>query len=280
MAGVAGAGGSLGQRLLARAATDPTRPLLTWYDATGAARVELSGASFGNAVAKTAGLLVNDLGVASGTRVDLELPAHWQLAVWLVATWSAGCVASVVPSDDLAADEPPAVAVIGPQDVATRSAAAFARGADDVVAVSLDPLGAPLRGPLPALVVDHAAAARSQPDEFAPLPVALTAPVWSPRSGSSWSGEAVLEYADRRQPPSGWLAGDRLWHPGPVTTLDDVVVALVAPLLHGASVLWWRNPPGPVVVGTVAAEQVTVASRATAGLPPAVRVLARAPVSS
>ena len=90
----------------------------------------------------------------------------------------------------------------------------------------------------------------------------------------------MLEYADRRQPPSGWLPGDRLWHPGPVTTLDDVVVALVAPLLDGASLLWWRNSPEPAVVGTVAAEQVTVVSRATAGLPPAVRVLARAPVSS
>ena len=80
-------------------------------------------------------------------------------------------MASVGRPDDSADVPPPAVGVIGPQDVAAQSAAAFARGADDVVAVSLDPLGAPFRTPLPALVVDHAVAARSQPDEFAPVPV-------------------------------------------------------------------------------------------------------------
>jgi uncharacterized protein (TIGR03089 family) len=280
MAGVAGADDNLGQRLLARVAADPAKPLLTWYDVTGSARAELSGASFANAVAKTAGLLVNDLGVASGTRVELDLPAHWQLAVWLVATWSAGGVASVRRFDDPAAAQPPAVAVIGPDDVATQSAAAFAQGVEDVVAVSLDPLGAPFRTPLPAQVVDHAVAARSQPDRFAPVSVPLAAPVWSPTSGPSWSGDALLGYAARREPPSGWLPGDRLWHPGPVTTLDEVVVALVAPVLNGASVLWRRNPPQSAVVGIVAAERVTVASCAVAGLPPAVRVLASAPVSS
>jgi uncharacterized protein (TIGR03089 family) len=266
--------------LLARARSEPTTPRLTWYDVAGRARVELSGASLSNAVAKTTGLLVNELGAASGSRVELMLPAHWQLAVWLLASWSAGCVVSVRGIADPAPAEPPAVTVIGPEDVETRARLCFDRGCDDVVAVSLDPLGAPFRSQLPAMVIDHAVAARAQPDEFVPLPMPPTAPVWAGSAGVTSTGQELCDLAERRQPTSGWQPGDRLWHMDPVDTLDQVVGALVAPLLNGASLLWRRNPAAAAIVTTVAAEQVTVVSRATTDLPTAVRVLAGAPVSS
>src|SRR5262245_66226190 len=50
------------------AAADPTRPLLTWYDDTTGERTELSGATLGNWVAKTANLLVDGVGAGPGDR--------------------------------------------------------------------------------------------------------------------------------------------------------------------------------------------------------------------
>ena len=50
---------TVGARLAAFVAVDPTRPLLTWYDDGNGERVELSGATLANWVAKTANLLVN-----------------------------------------------------------------------------------------------------------------------------------------------------------------------------------------------------------------------------
>ena len=59
-------GGRPADRLDAYAG-DPARPLLTWYDDGTGERVELSGATLGNWVAKTANLLVDGCGL--GIRV-------------------------------------------------------------------------------------------------------------------------------------------------------------------------------------------------------------------
>lgn len=125
------------QRLLGAVTADPARPLVTWYgglDGPGiddpVPRVELSGASLANAVAKTTGLLVDELDLRPGARVELELPAHWQLAVWLLATWAAGGVAAVRAPDGGHAkrDDAPAVVVLGPDRLAERAEGAFGRG--------------------------------------------------------------------------------------------------------------------------------------------------------
>ena len=50
----------------AAVATDPTRPLLTWYDDATGERTELSGATLANWVAKTANLLVDEVGAGAG----------------------------------------------------------------------------------------------------------------------------------------------------------------------------------------------------------------------
>src|SRR5215210_8955354 len=80
-------------RLLSQAvADDPARPLITFYDDSTGERVELSVLTFANWVAKTANLLVDGLGAAPGQRVSLDLPTHWQAAVWHAACWAAGLV--------------------------------------------------------------------------------------------------------------------------------------------------------------------------------------------
>jgi uncharacterized protein (TIGR03089 family) len=74
---------------------DGSRPLLTFYDDATGERVELSVTTFDNWVAKTAGLLRDDLAADSGHRAALQLPPHWQALVWAQACWALGvCVTS------------------------------------------------------------------------------------------------------------------------------------------------------------------------------------------
>ena len=83
-----------GRLLAALAGSDPTRPRLTWYDdglgPTRGERIELSGRVLANWAAKAANLLQEDLDVAPGSLVEVDLPTHWRAAYWLLAAWSVG----------------------------------------------------------------------------------------------------------------------------------------------------------------------------------------------
>ena len=149
--------------LAALLAADGTRPLVTFYDDTApsggtATRIELSVASFENAVAKTANLLQDELGTEPGEPVCLLLPCHWQSAVWVFSV--AACGLRLV-SDPTTAD----VVVCGPQTLSR----AVSAGARDVVAMALTPFGGTFTEPLPPGVLDHGRDAPGQPalGEFA-----------------------------------------------------------------------------------------------------------------
>ncbi len=83
--------------LAAALGRDPARPLLTYYDDATGERTELSVATFANWVAKTANLLRDDLGVQPGGLVAVDLPLHWQAAVWLQSCWELGLVVRLGP---------------------------------------------------------------------------------------------------------------------------------------------------------------------------------------
>lgn len=136
----------------------PSQPLLTFYDLATGERMELSAASLENAVAKTAGLLRDELDVVPGERVAVHLPLHWQRAVWWAACHAVG--AAFVPEG-----------VAGDVDVCVfdRDHLDLAGAARDDVLVSLEPFGLPSREPVPAGVIDHAFAARAHPDVFVPF---------------------------------------------------------------------------------------------------------------
>lgn len=95
---------------------DPARPFLTHYDDATGERVELSGLTTANWVAKTSNFLVDDLDAAPGTRVRLGLPSHWLRFVWMLSCWSVGAAVVDAGADigvsgpDLVADEPQRVA--------------------------------------------------------------------------------------------------------------------------------------------------------------------------
>ena len=71
--------------LLERARRDPASPLLTYRDLSSGERMELSAASLANAIAKTAGMLRDELDAEPGSVVGVHLPFHWQRVVWLGA---------------------------------------------------------------------------------------------------------------------------------------------------------------------------------------------------
>lgn len=124
---------------------DPAQPLLTLVQ--DAARVELSGATTANWVAKTANLLVDGLGQPA--RVGVLLPLHWQTVVVVLAGVATGATVEVTgDADGLAACDVAFTTV-------EHASAALSAGAGEVVAVSTHPLGLPPAG-VPPLVVDGA----------------------------------------------------------------------------------------------------------------------------
>jgi uncharacterized protein (TIGR03089 family) len=129
---------------------DPARPFLTYYDHATGERVELSGVTTANWVAKTSNFLVEDLDAGPGTRVRVGLPSHWLRFVWLISCWTVG--AAVV---DEAAD----IGVSGPELMADEA---------HRVAASLRPLGARFTEP-PRGFLDLGAEVPPHGDVFVPL---------------------------------------------------------------------------------------------------------------
>ncbi|WP_433786587.1 TIGR03089 family protein [Actinomycetospora sp. CA-101289] len=212
-------------------AADPARPLITFYDDATGERIELSGATFGNWVAKTANLLRDECDVEPGTPVAVLLPAHWQTAAALCALWWCGAEAVTDPAG--------ADVVLAAEDALERADVA---GAALVVGFSLDAFGRGLGDALPAGGVDYATEVRVHGDHFDPL-----APV--PDDTPALAGVAVgavVTGARDRAAALGLTAGDRVlstldW---PLATTGGLVDGLLAVLAAGASLVHVRHPAG------------------------------------
>jgi uncharacterized protein (TIGR03089 family) len=132
-----------------------TSPRLTWYG-PNSERVELSGRVLDNWVAKTSNLLQDELDAEPGTRLRLDLPAHWKSVILALAAWQLGME---VVFDDAEAE------LLATADPAPGAAAG---GFDAVLAVALPALAMRWQGELPSGVVDYAAEVRSHGDVFMP----------------------------------------------------------------------------------------------------------------
>ncbi|MDH4158907.1 MAG: TIGR03089 family protein [Actinomycetota bacterium] len=222
--------------LLRRAAQrDPARPRLTWYDDASGERVELSGATLLNWVAKTAHLMSGELGLGPGDRLAVDLPRHWTAAVcWLAADAVGARLTPVAARQTLGSG--PDVAVVGPDGLPGPS------GAGEVVAVSLRPMGGPFVDPLPPLVHDFTVQVRAQPDTFPFGPDPSTA---AGDAGRSLAAAWQLGPGDRLLVCDGWPAS------------DPVAPDLAAAWAADASVVWVRNAAAELDVERWTAEQVT-----------------------
>ncbi|MFU8870559.1 TIGR03089 family protein [Micromonospora sp. SL4-19] len=196
-------------------ATDPTRPLLTWYDDATGERTELSGTTLANWVAKTANLLVDEVALAPGDTSGVLLPPHWQTAAVLLGCWSAKLTVVDAPSD---------VDVLFAAADRVDAAAAWSAGERYVLALA--PFAAPLRQ-VPPGFADYVVEVRGHGDHFTPYP-----------QGGEADAE-LLARADARAAELGIATGARVLvdaaaHPDPVDWL-------LAPLLRRATVVLCAN---------------------------------------
>jgi len=223
----------------ARLATDPSSPLVTFYDDGTGERAELSAKSLGNWIAKTYSLLTDALGLGPGDAAQVRLPVHWLAVPVLFGCWYAGLR---VVSD-------------GPSEVAFADAGSIGAlaPAEDVFAVSLLPMAQPDTSPAGA--EDYTAAVRPMPDAWAGVRP-LAGPADPALDGTSRS--ALVGLAERRAAELGLAAGGRLLSAEPWRQPADWVTALLAPLAVGGSTVLVRNPDATALDRRAAAERVTV----------------------
>jgi uncharacterized protein (TIGR03089 family) len=229
---------------------DAGRPLVTFYDDATGERVELSVATYANWVAKTAGLVQDELDVEPGSLVVVDLPTHWLGAVWLGAAWSLGLA---VTDDDGLLDEAGLV-VCGPdrlEENADRAAGT------PVVALSLRPLGGRFTGALPTGVVDYGAVVLAQPDVFVPVePVGADDVAWRDGEGAATQADLLTDAAAAAVvEPGGRLLTDR----NPCSRAG--LPSLLGPLVREASAVWVRHADPGSWDARAAQEQATVVLR-------------------
>jgi uncharacterized protein (TIGR03089 family) len=206
-------------------ATDPTRPFITFYDDATGERTELSGATLGNWVAKTANLLVDGLGLGSDPddAAAVALPAHWQTAAILLGCWSVGLPVTLPPDEAGGQPDPMSVGFVS-QDLLDRVRA------DETYALALAPLALPFRPGPPAGTLDYSVEVRAFGDHFTPRPV----PPTRLALGALTHAELVAAARSRGIPAGSRVLIDGDAHPDPIDWL-------VAPLVAGASVVLCRN---------------------------------------
>jgi uncharacterized protein (TIGR03089 family) len=229
------------------------KPFLTWYDDHRDERIELSYRTFDNWVAKTANLLVDELGAGPGDRVGAALVDHWQTPVVLAACWRAGMgVVAIDPASPVQPTNSFAAAFVREEFL---DATAAALDQTTVVALTADLAG---RGSHDlGRALSYARVVPSMGDVFLGGPDpggdALTA------GGETATMAALLERAAALADRTGLGDGDRLLSNRPLLTVRGAAAGLVAPFLGGAGVVLARPFDPARFWKRVADERVTVA---------------------
>lgn len=173
-----------GAQLLSALEHTGPRPALAWYGE--AARIELSGHVLANWVIKSIGHLHDEIDLAPGEDVVLDLPPHWKRLTLAVAGWALGAAVTVLEREE-GASEASLSGAGDPRVVITdRPDSALAATADEVLALDAVSLAPRYSGELPALVHDWLSEVRGSSDRLG-----VTLPPWSgpavegsPRPGS------------------------------------------------------------------------------------------------
>ncbi|MGV9713481.1 TIGR03089 family protein [Gordonia sp. NPDC003424] len=221
---------------------DWSQPLVTYYDHASGERTELSGATLGNWAAKSANFFVDELGLAPGDELTVDLPEHWQTIAILLGAWWAGAHVRTAAS---APDPTTAAAVVTSAD----NIDAYADAAELLVA-SLDPFALGVRD-LPVGVTDFATAVRVHGDQYT-LRSAVDGPALDGESTAEVVAAARAAAAD-----DGVAAGARVLSTRPWRTAHDIVANLVAPLVVGASLVTVSHADAARLVDLAQTERVT-----------------------
>ena len=262
------ASGGFGAAFERQAGRYGDKPFLTWYDDRRGERVELSYRTFDNWVAKTANLLVDELGAEPGDRVGVLLVDHWQTPIVLAACWRAGVGVVVL---DLR-DAPGGLAAAFVREELLGGAAAALEGTT-VVALTADLLGRATHDLGRALNFSRVVPAMGDLFEAGPDPAgqAMVA------GDASATMAELLERAAGLAAATGLTAADRMLSGRRLLTPDGAVAGLLAPFTAGAGVVLGRDLAPGRFWKRVADERVAVAvldpdqaaSVLAAGQPPA-----------
>jgi uncharacterized protein (TIGR03089 family) len=208
-------------------------PCLTYYGAS-AERTELSYATFANWVAKTANLLVEELGLERRGRVALGVTDHWIGAVVAVAAWKVGAV--LVPVENMEATDVVVVA-----ESAVDGQVAGHRG---LVVVGAG-LGGRVAGDTPGLRYGNEVAAFG--DDFDDPAVSVEDPAMD------WHGVALTQAEVLANAPDV-TGDDRLLVTG---VLGPGLAIVSAPVGAGAGVVWCPGAEDTWAVARAAEERCT-----------------------
>lgn len=176
--------------LLAALERTGPRPALAWYGE--AARIELSGHVLANWVIKSIGHLHDEIDLAPGAPVALDLPPHWKRLVLALAVWSLGGEVTAAEETRATAFIPHDLAVLPEVLITDRPGEGPVQDADEVLALDAVSLASRFVGQLPALAHDWVQEVRASSDR---LGVAL--PQWS---GPEPGGVPEAEVAGKGQP--------------------------------------------------------------------------------
>ena len=226
------------------------KPFCTWYDDHRDERVELSYKTFGNWVAKTANLLVDELGAGPGDRVGV-LANHWQVPILLAACWRAGVgVVALGPGEfDLSGL---AAAFVHEEQL---DAAGAAPAGTTIVALAADVLGRGGRDLGRALSFSRIVP--SMGDVFDGVPGPTVAALSA--GGGSATMEQLFERAAALAGRTGLGDADRILSARRLLTADGAVAGLLAPFAYGAGVVLVSGLDPARFWKRVADERVTVA---------------------
>jgi uncharacterized protein (TIGR03089 family) len=229
------------------------KPFITWYDDHRDERVELSYRTFGNWVAKTANLLVDELGAEPGDRVGAMLADHWQTPIVLAACWRAGT--SVVVLDPADPDPPSDGLVAAFVREEHLNPAGAALGGTVVVALTADLLGRSQRDLGRALSFSRLVPTMGDVFEGGPDPEGEALTV----GGEAATMAGLLERAATLTQRTGLSDADRLLSGRPLLTAEGAVAGLLAPFTRGAGVVLVAGLDPARFWKRVADERVTVA---------------------
>jgi uncharacterized protein (TIGR03089 family) len=231
---------------------DAATPLVTAYDDATGERVELSGTTLANWVAKTANLLQDEFDVGPGSTVALALPVHWQTAAVLLGVWSCGAtVLDTAAEDDGRLDA--ADVVLAAQD---RLAPLEEQDLPDLLGLSLHPLGLGMTG-YAGPARDFALEVRAHGDVFSPYVPPDPAAPGLLAGGLELTLGGLVAAATELAGRLGVTDGDRLLVDDTTAVEAGPVAWLLAPLAAGASIVLCRNADPAALGGRAAAERVT-----------------------
>ncbi|WNV74794.1 TIGR03089 family protein [Geodermatophilus sp. DSM 44513] len=230
----------------------PAAPCLTQYDDADGSRVELSGTTLANWVAKTANLLQEEFDVTTGSTVAVALPVHWQTAAVLLGAWSCGAaVLDTAVEDDGRLDDADVV-------LADRERLAPLEDQDlpALLGLSLHPLGAGMTGYTGA-ARDFAVEVRGQGDVFVPWQRPDPAAPGLLVGGLELTLGGLVDAAQELAGRLGVAAGDRVLVGERTAAEAGPVAWLLAPLAAGASVVLVRSADPARLAARAATERVT-----------------------